>query len=648
MSSSPPWPARERWTRRSPRKVADQSGGNPLFAEEMVNRLREEDGAEVGALPDSVHAVLAARLDALDADAAPPAAGGVRDRSELLGADRRTSCSAEAASASRSPSWSTGTCSRRRPSAASRRARVRLQARAGARRRLRTLPRAVALAPAPRGRAHRRGPLGREPRGGRGAARGALRPGGGARRAGELPRRGAGRPAAQRRRGLAICRRRRGVALLERRGAAPLRERAASSPPGSSPRRARRVEEASATRRSAPATSTRRSPAGSRRSPSRRDRGDPPRVGELHRKIGSGLWHKADRESSIAHFQQGIDLLKDGEPCRELIELYEEAASLYVETGDNMLAIYAAEKAQRLAEALGQSATASRTHLTFGRVFGRIGDIEQRAAEPRARGRAGAAGRARRRRSAALLALGRHLEVAEADYAEADERCEEALQLADELGDVPAQIELHAALGRLAVHPAGWAEVERHAAASAQLAEREGLSGQLCLPLLLQGISAWRRGEWDRAEQSLGHSREIATAGGRSEVAFLRRSGPAPAATTAASSAAPRALLEAAEICDRAGLIAQSAEASGARAVVLVLDGSSDVLLTDVVMPGLCGPDLARQLLERRPGLKAVYMSGYTKEAIVQHGVLDPGIAFLQKPFTSETLGRKIREVLNR
>ena len=62
---------------------------------------------------------------------------------------------------------------------------------------------------------------------------------------------------------------------------------------------------------------------------------------------------------------------------RELIELYEEAASLYVETGDNMLAIYAAEKAQRLAEALGQSATVSRTHLTFGRVFGRIGDTKR-------------------------------------------------------------------------------------------------------------------------------------------------------------------------------------------------------------------------------------------------------------------------------
>jgi two-component system, cell cycle sensor histidine kinase and response regulator CckA len=73
-----------------------------------------------------------------------------------------------------------------------------------------------------------------------------------------------------------------------------------------------------------------------------------------------------------------------------------------------------------------------------------------------------------------------------------------------------------------------------------------------------------------------------------------------------------------------------------------------DVLLTDVVMPGASGPELARRLVERWPTLRVVYMSGYTEDAIVQHGVLRPGIAFLQKPFTSEKLGRKIREVLDR
>jgi len=74
---------------------------------------------------------------------------------------------------------------------------------------------------------------------------------------------------------------------------------------------------------------------------------------------------------------------------------------------------------------------------------------------------------------------------------------------------------------------------------------------------------------------------------------------------------------------------------------------SIDVLLTDVVMPGASGPELTRRLVERRPALKVIYMSRYTEDAIVQHGVLKPGIAFLHKPFTSDTLGRKIRDVLD-
>jgi DNA-binding NtrC family response regulator len=77
------------------------------------------------------------------------------------------------------------------------------------------------------------------------------------------------------------------------------------------------------------------------------------------------------------------------------------------------------------------------------------------------------------------------------------------------------------------------------------------------------------------------------------------------------------------------------------------LNPSIDVLLTDVVMPGSSGPELTRQLLERRPELRVIYMSGYTEETIVHHGVLNPGLAFLHKPFTSETLGRKVREVLD-
>jgi two-component system cell cycle sensor histidine kinase/response regulator CckA len=73
-----------------------------------------------------------------------------------------------------------------------------------------------------------------------------------------------------------------------------------------------------------------------------------------------------------------------------------------------------------------------------------------------------------------------------------------------------------------------------------------------------------------------------------------------------------------------------------------------DVILTDVIMPGASGPELTQQLVERRPDLRVIYMSGYTEDGIVHHGVLNPGVAFLHKPFTSDTLGQKIREVLER
>jgi PAS domain S-box-containing protein len=73
---------------------------------------------------------------------------------------------------------------------------------------------------------------------------------------------------------------------------------------------------------------------------------------------------------------------------------------------------------------------------------------------------------------------------------------------------------------------------------------------------------------------------------------------------------------------------------------------SIDVVLTDVVMPVTSGPELIRQLHARHPALKVIYMSGYTEEAIVRHGIVDPEIAFLHKPFTSEMLEQKIREVV--
>jgi DNA-binding NtrC family response regulator len=88
--------------------------------------------------------------------------------------------------------------------------------------------------------------------------------------------------------------------------------------------------------------------------------------------------------------------------------------------------------------------------------------------------------------------------------------------------------------------------------------------------------------------------------------------------------------------------------ARGKEALKLLADRTTpvDLIITDVVMPEMSGRELALGAVRLSPGTKVLYMSGYTDEAIVQHGVLDPGIPFLQKPFTHDALTTKIREVL--
>lgn len=76
--------------------------------------------------------------------------------------------------------------------------------------------------------------------------------------------------------------------------------------------------------------------------------------------------------------------------------------------------------------------------------------------------------------------------------------------------------------------------------------------------------------------------------------------------------------------------------------------GSIDLLLTDVIMPVMSGRELTNKLLKQQPELKVLYFSGYTDNSIVHHGVLEPGVEFIQKPFSHIELARKIRKVLEK
>jgi DNA-binding NtrC family response regulator len=84
-------------------------------------------------------------------------------------------------------------------------------------------------------------------------------------------------------------------------------------------------------------------------------------------------------------------------------------------------------------------------------------------------------------------------------------------------------------------------------------------------------------------------------------------------------------------------------------AVRIALDYTEPIhlLLSDVIMPESEGAPLIERLREGRPDLRLLYMSGYTDDAIVHHGVLDEGIPFLQKPFTPHALAQKVRRVLD-
>jgi len=102
-----------------------------------------------------------------------------------------------------------------------------------------------------------------------------------------------------------------------------------------------------------------------------------------------------------------------------------------------------------------------------------------------------------------------------------------------------------------------------------------------------------------------------------------------------------------ADILTARGYSVQAVEKPDEVEALLLRIPRCNLLLTDVVMPKLKGPELAKRVERQWPGIKVLFMSGYTTNAVVHHGVLDEGVFFLQKPFTPAALAAKVREVLD-
>lgn len=299
-------------------------------------------------------------------------------------------------------------------------------------------------------------------------------------------------------------------------------------------------------------------------------------VATLHRKISGALTHAGDPEAAIKQLQRGIRLIGNLPASAELVGLYGEAASLYMRIGANMLASYASERALQVAEDLGEPRAAIRAHGILGRVLGRVGDAAK-ARESLERAVELARGSDAGETVLALLALGYDLEHCEGDHRSAQARYVEALELAERIGDVPAQIELRSALAQLAFHRCDWDEVARASDISAALAEGEGLMAKLCLPNTIRGMLRWREADWEASERLFARAHEVAKQVGWSEAACGALSGLAVTLRDRGDLRGAELVLEGTlALCDQAGLVPQALQTHAAVALVCTLDGRPD------------------------------------------------------------------------
>jgi DNA-binding response OmpR family regulator len=100
-------------------------------------------------------------------------------------------------------------------------------------------------------------------------------------------------------------------------------------------------------------------------------------------------------------------------------------------------------------------------------------------------------------------------------------------------------------------------------------------------------------------------------------------------------------------LTDRGYSVIEAADGSAAEGIASEHDDTIHLLLTDVVLPGLSGPELAERLAEARPEIKVLFVSGYTERVALDDGMLQTGRNFIQKPFRPSLVVRKVRELLD-
>ena len=251
-------------------------------------------------------------------------------------------------------------------------------------------------------------------------------------------------------------------------------------------------------------------------------------------------WHKGERKQAIEHYQKGINLLKDGAAVpRARAPLRGGGVALHARRATTCSRSTPPRRRCAWPSAWARRARPSRAHGIFGRVFGRIGDTAK-ARENLERSVELARGSDDGETILALLALGHHLEVSEADYAgaEARLRARRSTLARARSATCPPQVELHAGARparRLPRRLGGRASARPRPAPSSPSAR--AWSASCACPYALRGLLRWREGDWDAAERLYRRAHELAEQVGWSEVAFYGAvRARAPRCATAATS----------------------------------------------------------------------------------------------------------------